>query len=139
MAESKGARGYLTGEVDVAQEKLRAYLARAPDRRRLRVGEVVQRMETEIAAMKERGFSTTEIVAAIAECGVKISVNALASQWAALQKKKASQKGSAKVGASGSGGGNTNRKAASVAVSTATRKLPVSDVKGPSSTSDLTA
>ena len=99
MGESKGTRGYLSGEVDAAQEKLRAYLAREPDRRRLGAGDVVRRMATEIATMKERGFSANEIVGALAECGVKISVNALASQWSALQKEK-SQQNSRPIGSS---------------------------------------
>ena len=124
MGESKGTRGYLSGEVDAAQEKLRAYLAREPDRRRLGASDVVRRMATEIASMKERGFSANEIVAAMAECGVKISVNALASQWAALQKERSQQKARPGSDASRSGGGKPNRREIGAGASKAATKLP---------------
>jgi hypothetical protein len=112
MREGGGTRGYLTGEVDVALEKLRAYLAREPDRRRLSVGDVVRRMETEIDAMKKRGFSAAEIVDAIGECGVKISVNALASQWSALQKEKGPHKAQVTVRPARHGARTTKRQGA---------------------------
>jgi hypothetical protein len=112
MSEGGGTRGYLTGDVDVALEKLRAYLAREPDRRRLSVGDVVRRMETEIDAMKKRGFSAAEIVAAIGECGVKISVNALASQWSALQKEKGPHKARVTVRPARHGARTTKRQGA---------------------------
>ena len=130
MGESKGTRGYLSGEVDAAQEKLRAYLAREPDRRRLGAGDVVRRMATEIATMKERGFSANEIVTAMAECGVKISVNALASQWSVLQKEKSQQ--NSRPTAPRAGDGERRRKVAGASVAAA--KLSVGDVTAPSST-----
>jgi hypothetical protein len=95
MVEIKATRGYLAADVDAATEKLRDYLAREPDRRRLRAIEVVRQMEPEITTMKQRGYSAPEIVAALGECGLKISLNALTLQWSNLQKEKSSKKGSA--------------------------------------------
>ena len=97
MAGTKATRGYLAADVDAAGEKLREYLAREPDRRRLRAIEVVRQMEPEITTMKQRGYSAPEIVAALGECGLKISLNALTLQWSNLQKEKSSKKGSAAV------------------------------------------
>jgi hypothetical protein len=93
--ETKATRGYLAAEVDAAAEKLRDYLAREPDRRRLRAIEVMRQMEPEITTMKQRGYSAPEIVTALGECGLKISLNALTLQWSNLQKEKSSRKGSA--------------------------------------------
>jgi hypothetical protein len=95
MVETKATRGYLAAEVDAAAEKLRDYLARKPDRRRLRAIEVMRQMEPEITTMKQRGYSAPEIVTALGECGLKISLNALTLQWSNLQKEKSSKKGSA--------------------------------------------
>ena len=95
MVEAKTTRGYLAAEVEAAAEKLRDYLAREPDRRRLRAIEVMRQMEPEITVMKQRGYSAPEIVTALGECGLKISLNALTLQWSNLQKEKSSKKGSA--------------------------------------------
>ena len=111
MAEAKAMRGYLAAEVDAAAEKLRAYLARAPDRRRLRAIEVVRQMEPEITTMKQRGYSAPEIVTALGDCGLKISLNALTLQWSNLQKEKSSKKGSAADDGHRPGGRATQRKA----------------------------
>jgi hypothetical protein len=111
MAETKATRGYLAVDVDAAAEKLRYYLAREPDRRRLRAIEVVRQMEPEITTMKQRGYSATEIVAALCECGLKISLNALTLQWSNLQKERSSKKGSAAVDGRRPGGQATQRKA----------------------------
>jgi hypothetical protein len=109
--ETKATRGYLAADVDAAGEKLRDYLAREPDRRRLRAIEVVRQMEPEITTMKQRGYSAPEIVAALGECGLKISLNALTLQWSNLQKEKSSKKGSAAVDGLRPGGRATQRKA----------------------------
>jgi hypothetical protein len=134
MVETKTTRGYLAAEVDAAAEKLRDYLAREPDRRRLRAIEVMRQMEPEITTMKQRGYSAPEIVTALGDCGLKISLNALTLQWSNLQKEKSSKKGSAaddghrprgrpaerKPPAGGRANGATNREAAQPAPQAAT-------------------